>query len=402
MERGIPQRIPELDGLRGLAILLVVVWHYVGVPEIAESPLSWIAGCLRYTWSGVDLFFVLSGFLIGGILLDQRDSPKYFQAFYARRICRIFPLYFLWLALFLVLVVVWTPFLTASSPLQRLFQDPLPIWSYATFTQNFWMAARSTFGPAWLGITWSLAIEEQFYLLLPVLIRFVAVRQLPFVLASLAVGAPVFRLLCDPTGRYASMVLLPSRADSLLLGVLCACLIRRQGLRAWLVARRRWLYVFMILQLLMLAVLSFLPAVVEASPGSSFYTRFAVLYSTVLLIAVTERHGAVTLLVRNRWIRNLGLHAYGVYLFHQAVSGLVHGLILRQEPSFHTALQRIVTLGAFASTLALAAFSWRFFEKPLIDLGHSVRYGDDAPGRSRPGQPMSRSRRRSSPEVGSP
>ena len=93
---GLPQRIPELDGVRGIAILLVVIWHY-WIALVINDPLSGLYGAvvksLYLTWSGVDLFFVLSGFLIGGILLDNREAPGYFKAFYARRVCRIFPLY---------------------------------------------------------------------------------------------------------------------------------------------------------------------------------------------------------------------------------------------------------------------------------------------------------------------
>ena len=159
--------------MRGIAILLVVVWHYVGAPlQAVPGPVA-LAGfrSLRLAWSGVDLFFVLSGFLIGGILLDQRASPGYFKAFYARRFCRIFPVYFLWLGLFFALLAL-APGFTSSPAFRHLFDKPLPAWSYATFTQNLVIARWETFGPDWLAITWSLAIEEQFYLLLPLMVRF--------------------------------------------------------------------------------------------------------------------------------------------------------------------------------------------------------------------------------------
>src|ERR1039457_4659242 len=97
-------RLPELDGVRGLAILLVLICHYLIEPSQVGAG-TWKAYALaafRLTWSGVDLFFVLSGFLIGGILYDARDSDSYFKTFYIRRIHRIFPIYFMWIACFFV------------------------------------------------------------------------------------------------------------------------------------------------------------------------------------------------------------------------------------------------------------------------------------------------------------
>lgn len=126
-------RIRELAGIRGLAILLVLVWHYVA-NTVHVTPGSWKAyplATLRLTWSGVDLFFVLSGFLIGCILYDAKDSNSYYRTFYGRRIYRIFPLYFLWIALFIAgLYVVGS---NSASPLRAIFNRDLPVWSYPCF-----------------------------------------------------------------------------------------------------------------------------------------------------------------------------------------------------------------------------------------------------------------------------
>ena len=144
-------RIPALDGLRGIAIGLVLLRHAIfGVTSVegieTHSPFtSALVACGQLTWSGVDLFFVLSGFLIGGILLDARPSPRYFQTFYIRRAYRILPLYLVVVGLSLV------PHLFAEfSPARAAHTSPLPFpwWAYATFTQNFWMAHVGRFGPA--------------------------------------------------------------------------------------------------------------------------------------------------------------------------------------------------------------------------------------------------------------
>ncbi len=371
-----PGRIPELDGVRGLAILLVIAWHYAGVPLLhLPHPLAQLAGrSLRLTWSGVDLFFVLSGFLIGGILLDRREAPRYFQAFYARRFCRILPLYFLYLGAFFLLLAA-APAFTASPALGPFFRDPLPAWSYATFTQNLVMARERTFGPMGLGITWSLAVEEQFYLVLPWMIRFIPLRWLPLSLAAVGAAAPLWRVLAGPSGYLSTIVLTHCRADTLLLGVLCAYALRHERWRQAVLASRRVLYWILFVFLAVLGALSlFRHYGFEGSPY--MFSILAVLYGALLLLAVTEGRGPVTWLVRRRWLRMLGQRAYCVYLIHQAVNGVAHSLVLGRPPGLGSPAEVAVTAAAGVVTLALAEVSWRLFEKPLIDWGHSVTYGE--------------------------
>jgi peptidoglycan/LPS O-acetylase OafA/YrhL len=116
------QRIPELDGVRGLAIALVLIYHYSGGGVPANKVLYYAVLPTHLMWSGVDLFFVLSGLLIGGILLDNRESPGYFPVFYARRVFRIFPIYYLMTALLVAGVWIF--------PHSPLFQGTMPLWTY--------------------------------------------------------------------------------------------------------------------------------------------------------------------------------------------------------------------------------------------------------------------------------
>jgi len=165
------RRIPQLDGIRGAAILLVIVWHFVVVSTLlgpGEGAISRIishAGLL--TWSGVDLFFVLSGFLIGGILIDAKDSPNYFSTFYVRRVFRILPIYALAVLAYLLL---WSSAAGQQTVLRETLGRPMPWYVYLTFTQNFWLAHHAS-DAIYLSLSWSLAVEEQFYLLLPTIIR---------------------------------------------------------------------------------------------------------------------------------------------------------------------------------------------------------------------------------------
>jgi peptidoglycan/LPS O-acetylase OafA/YrhL len=155
---------PALDGIRGIAILLVLVHHFTLFDPIT-SVGAWLGFVALLGWSGVDLFFVLSGFLITGILIDARTSDRYFISFYARRTLRIFPLYYL--VVFLCFVVLpyfprWHELLVGHAN--------LPEWPYWTYLVNFSIAERDAFQHGVLDVAWSLAIEEQFYLLWAVLV----------------------------------------------------------------------------------------------------------------------------------------------------------------------------------------------------------------------------------------
>ena len=187
-------RIPELDGLRGIAIGMVLLHHYFFQP--IEAPpstfLSYLQAAARLGWSGVDLFFVLSGFLIGGILLDARQSTNYFRVFYTRRFLRIIPIYCVFLLLVLALSALGTFGLT--SDFSWMFDKRLPWLPHFLFLQNFWMALTTNFGALGLGVSWSLAVEEQFYVTLPPLVRFLSLRNLAFALAAGILFAPISRI----------------------------------------------------------------------------------------------------------------------------------------------------------------------------------------------------------------
>ena len=143
----------ELDGIRGLAIAMVLLWHYVhdSAHPVEGTIIYYAVALLRLFWSGVDLFFVMSGLLIGGILLDAKHCKGFFRTFYSRRFCRIVPLYALWLSILGIVAVLF------AKPGQIFAPEVIPLWSYPLFIQNIWMAVHQSFGPAWLAPLWSLS-----------------------------------------------------------------------------------------------------------------------------------------------------------------------------------------------------------------------------------------------------
>lgn len=375
------QRIPELDGLRGLAILLILLGHHFNSHFQAEpgSPLVYLIIALRYTWSGVDLFFVLSGFLIGGILLEQRQAVNYYRVFYVRRICRIFPLYYLLLLLFFVFLL-----LGVGSVSPWLFQHPLPFLSYFTFTQNFasvYYVAYVGAPAAWLGVTWSLAVEEQFYFVMPWVMRKVQPRRLPLILLSVIGLSIVLRIFIYnnfAVGSIANYVLTPTRVDGLMMGVLLAYGIRQPQWWQKIIARR--LLVSLAFWLLgggLVALniwrqeLTTAESIVMTTIG---YTWIGLFYTLLLLLLLLHQGQWVTAFFRNPVMRWLGEISYSFYLLHIPLIGLCFGWIRGMNPRIANLKELLVSLLALALSLGLATISWHWLEKPIIRWGHSFQY----------------------------
>jgi peptidoglycan/LPS O-acetylase OafA/YrhL len=363
-------RIPALDGLRGIAILLVLLWH-AGFNGSFPGIWSSVFALGRLTWSGVDLFFVLSGFLIGGILLDARDSTRYFRTFYLRRAFRILPLYGVITGLYV--------FRRLLSPSASVI---IPLISYPTFTQNFWMAYFATWGGTVMTVTWSLAVEEQFYLTIPLLVRKLTKAGLVWVLAFVVVGAPILRtliLLNFEHGRFADYVLMPCRADALCLGVFAALLVRHPEAWGFVLAKRNWLRGIAAGLLVSLGWLALEKYGWSATPMVTFgYSLLALFYTCCLLMALIET-GTVNRILCNRWLMGLGGIAYCVYLVHvpffQAGDTLAaHLPVFSRLPIPYIVRALACRSLAVILILAVAKLSWRFLERPLLLRGHAYKY----------------------------
>ena len=367
-------RIRELDGVRGVAILLVLIWHYYYLQVLAapDSTSFAIRQWLGLSWSGVDLFFVLSGFLITGILLDNSGASNFFGAFYARRACRILPAYLLLLLSYFFVTAFWGQKL-ASCP--WLLHEPNPLWSYLTFTQNFFMGASKSFGSLWLGTTWSLAIEEQFYLVLPLLVWLLPRRVLPFVFLALIVTAPILRWNGPGVNAFVGT---PWRADSLITGALLAWCVRRPAVLQFLKVHQTKIYWVFALFVLGAGVINrFGPL----KPLMVFeHLWLAGLYGLLVLIAFIHREGLLAKALRFPVFGWFGMLSFGIYLFHQPVSGLLHASIRGSQPRITNISDASITLLALVVTLLLAWLSYRFIERPFLDYGRRFQYAPEPQG----------------------
>lgn len=215
--------MPELDSARGIAILAVVFYHGIAGP--LQADLSTLGRTLfsltQYGWAGVNLFFVLSGFLITGILLDSRQKPDYFPRFYFRRALRILPVFYV--TLLALLVGGWIPFrFLAISVL---------------FLANF---AGGLGVGLWYGIFWSLAVEEHFYMLWPLLVRRFSMKKLMMVVATIVIGSPFVRILTlvgNPVPQHFASLYTWFNLDGLSLGALLAIWLRMPSFRRHHLAR---------------------------------------------------------------------------------------------------------------------------------------------------------------------
>jgi peptidoglycan/LPS O-acetylase OafA/YrhL len=324
--------------------------------------------------AGVDLFFVLSGFLIGGILLDNRNASNYFRAFWTRRVARIFPVYFLLLFAY-VIAVAMRPLVGLAWMDDWLLRNPLPLWSYLTFTQNYLMALRADTGPLWLGITWSLAIEEQFYLIVPLLVYLLPRRFLVVLALACIVAAPIIRVwLWETDGTfYAGYFPTPARMDSLMLGLLVALAVRAGPVLEWARRYRAGLD-GAAAGVVLLVLLCVSAAAGNVRVKSLEFSLVLALFAYAIFRISLVPEGLYRAVLRSPILVFVGLISYPWYMYHQTVNGLVHGLLFGRAPTISN-LQEMAAAGlVLALSAGLAAVSTRYFERPFRMRAQRLRY----------------------------
>lgn len=371
-------REPILDGIRGLAILLVLFHHLVqssGIDQGVWFDLQ-VYRLAYSSWLGVDLFFVLSGFLITGILYDAKGSEGYFRVFYGRRMLRIFPLYFGFLLLAVVFFPLWLPAESGAA----LAHNQGWYWLYLS---NFHVALEGWQDPIHLGHFWSLAVEEQFYLLWPMAVWSLGRPKLLAVAAGCFFGALVLRII-EPFGisPLATYVLLPTRMDSLAAGAFLALLIRdRDGARGL----GNWPWITLVGSLAVIVALFLTVRKLnhyEPTVRTLGYTAIALAFASLIAVALSApAQGWLRRLLASLPLTWLGRYSYGLYVFHVPIilffkdSGFQAEQFPRLWGSSLPGVGVFCAIGALLS-IACAVASFHLWETPFLRLKRYFRYED--------------------------
>jgi len=338
----LPSYIPELQGLRGIAVLAVVFYHCH--PRFEHT---FFYKASLWGWAGVNLFFVLSGFLITSILLESRNQPRYFRNFYARRALRIWPVYFL------VLLVCYlnAPWFIGQPVLQAF--RTAPWWAYILFLQNLFHIGL----PPAIGPTWSLAIEEQYYFLWAPVVR---ILRAPWMLATLLISfltaAPIFRLShhawITPTHTL-------THIDGIAMGSLLAL-----GLYTLPLGRRTWLTIGLIAM-----PIGFISVGTIAAGTAFLDSALTTLFGGAVLasIASTGARNLFNATLKRGPLVYYGKISYGLYMTHIGTFIYFGWVDARLNPYGIPGNLSIIAFRLIACTL-VATILWYGFETRILRL----------------------------------
>ena len=377
-------RIAVLDGLRGCAILLVVISHVRYGLSVAHPADKIVVHVMAMGWVGVDLFFVLSGFLVTGVLLDSRGGNGFYANFYRRRVLRIFPLYYCFLALVVSIAIVRR----AESAEARMLLANAG-W-YVTYLVNVLSLTAPLVTLPWgTGPLWTLAVEEHFYLVWPVIIAALRPRRLAIVCVLGALGAPVARALLLIAGNAgmlpthvaetANYVLSPLRADALLVGGLLAILHRGAHWRNT-IRMARWSVVPLLVAVTSLALVTHGLSAVDHLVQVVGYSLLALIFVEMLalVLAYSDSESRAIVLLRSPALVSLGRYSYAIYLLHTPVLLLLDRGIPRQSlPRVHGMLWPGLLVYAVAFITWMWGIGWlsfNLFERQFLDLRERYPY----------------------------
>ncbi len=361
------RHMPGLDGVRGFAIILVMLHHFIPEDRVATGWWSIFEVIRSASWCGVDLFFVLSGFLITGILCDTRQEQRYFARFFWRRALRIFPLQY---AILIVVLLV----LGSVKPINFMAVDAGQLWLWF-YSANIPIARSGEWRFGKLSHFWSLAVEEQFYLIWPFVVYYLNPRSLFYACIGCVVGALAIRVAMTAAGfNWISVyVFTPCRMDGLAYGALIALMMRQPG--GW----EAYAGVFKRIGIAAAGGVVLLAILTNGMSNShvavyTFGFTLLVLAFGALVLQVTRENTFLFSVFNRGWLRFMGTYSYGLYVFNQPVDGFLnHSRMFRdlQIEGYGAALIWNVVLG-FALTLCLAVPCFHLFERKFLKLKRYV------------------------------
>jgi peptidoglycan/LPS O-acetylase OafA/YrhL len=346
-----PEHVPELDGVRGIAIVLVLLFHSA-------------KGVVDFGWMGVDLFFVLSGYLITRGLAHARGQRHYFRDFYIKRALRIWPLYYL------LVGFVYGVLPASSTGLDQ--PGAPPFWTFALYVQNLLAPGRA---PGHLTATWSLAIEEQFYMVWPLAAALLSRRGLWRLSVGIVLLAPVLRWMVAATGTAPGVIyqLTYCRFDALAMGALLATARPLEPARlqrfSGLAALAGWGTAVPLGIAVGSTALSAMDAAGRPAVEAALFTLVALGSVGLVGLAVARVEGALGLLLRARSLRYLGKISYGIYIYHVPIFLLIANQVAARYPAQPPVAIKLLRVALeLGITLAVASLSWRVLERPLLGL----------------------------------
>jgi peptidoglycan/LPS O-acetylase OafA/YrhL len=378
-------KMPALDGIRGLAIILVLLIH---LQQTGAVPARYhlLNTLMHAGWCGVDLFFVLSGFLITLGLLESKGADNYFSSFYMRRILRIFPLYYL----VLLLAIVASRLLAGHEPRGAIFvgylgQPDGPLFpsalgwlSHVFYVQNWWMPFAEPHSRNVLGHFWSLAVEEQFYLVWPLCVYLLPRRQLAIVAVAICTAVLALRFLLANHGVPSEMIFVDTatRADTLMVGALAALVV---GDKLLLSLVRPWLPIVAALGAGYVIVVGFAvkSEVLQIYDMVTLgFTAFALTFGSLVLwgYMFNGSGNPPDRLLSTPVLTTLGKYSYGLYVYHLPViyaAKIWLGSSVWFGRSAVLGLLFCVATAAVAFSIAVA--SYELFEKRFLRLKRHFR-----------------------------
>ena len=362
------KHVPVLDGIRGLAIIAVLVRHiaYVFKPH---GPVSrWFLPIPQFGSWGVDLFFVLSGFLITGILIDTKPAINRLRSFYGRRVLRIFPLYYL-ILIILFVGAYFSRWLSAASNMQCTadyishlfyFQNFIPLWH------------RGAYPLGVLGPYWSLAVEEQFYLVWPFLVWKLAPKSIVKICGTGLLMTLALRLILVPKFGAGIWVfaITPTRADGLFVGAALAAILAIKGE----FPKRLLVGMATTGALLLVAVPIFVPARQLWETGWLMaeigITGVALCSGALIVYCLTYSESRLARAFQTPWLRSFGKYSYGIYLIHATVYYAGENYLTARGINwpYPAPFAFVYAITLIAISYGLAWLSFNFFESWFLGL----------------------------------